>query len=192
VQRVGGQANSDESRKSDFLRFGFLLQVEAELRGRLGDQRAIIRFPSVEIPVADKSRIELTDDEWKRRLTPEEYRVLRRHGTEAPWAGCFLGTKDPGTYVCAGCGNPLFKSGEKFESGTGWPSFTQPIAEDALTNIVDRSFGMSRTEVRCARCDGHLGHVFPDGPPPTGMRYCINSVAMKHVAEGQPIVLVED
>ena len=133
----------------------------------------------------------LSAEEWRKRLTPEEFEVLRSHGTERAGSGCYLGTKDPGTYVCAGCGNPLFRSGEKFESGTGWPSFTQAIAADALTEIVDESYGMTRTEVRCARCDGHLGHVFPDGPPPTGLRYCMNSAAMKHVPEGQPIVLVE-
>jgi peptide-methionine (R)-S-oxide reductase len=137
------------------------------------------------------SKLELSDDEWRRRLSPEQYQILRRHGTERAGSGCFLGTKDAGTYVCAGCGNPLFISGRKFESGTGWPSFTQPVAEDALTEIVDDSYGMTRTEVRCARCDGHLGHVFPDGPPPTGLRYCMNSAAMDHVPEGKPIVLVE-
>ena len=138
------------------------------------------------------TKLQLSDDEWKKRLTAEEYRVLRKHGTEAPHIGCFLGTHDPGTYVCAGCGNPLFRSGEKFESGTGWPSFTSPISKDALIDIEDRSMGRTRTEVRCARCDGHLGHVFPDGPRPTGLRYCINSVSMKHVAEGAPIVLVQE
>lgn len=137
-------------------------------------------------------KLQLSEEEWAKRLTPEEYRVLRRHGTETPWEGCFLGTKDAGTYVCAACGNPLFRSGEKFESGTGWPSFTRPIAEDALTEIEDRSYGMIRTEVRCARCEGHLGHVFPDGPPPTRLRYCINSVSMKHVPEGEPISLVTE
>ncbi len=135
-------------------------------------------------------RLHLSDEEWRARLTPEEYRVLRQHGTEPPGSGCFLKTKDPGTYVCAGCGNPLFASGEKFESGTGWPSFTQPIGPNALTEHIDHSYGMVRTEVRCARCDGHLGHVFPDGPPPTGLRYCINSVAVKHVPEGEPIELL--
>ena len=129
----------------------------------------------------------LDDDEWRRRLTPEEYDVLRRHGTERAGAGCFVGTHDPGTYVCAGCANPLFRSGEKFESGTGWPSFNRPVSPDSVTTIEDRSWLMVRTEVRCARCDGHLGHVFDDGPPPTGLRYCMNSAAMKHVPEGAPL-----
>lgn len=137
------------------------------------------------------SRLQLSDEEWRRRLTPEQYDILRRHGTERAGSGCFLGTREPGTYVCAGCGNPLFRSGAKFESGTGWPSFTQPVAPEAVANVADRSYGMVRTEVRCGRCDGHLGHVFPDGPPPTGLRYCMNSAAMRHVPEGQPIVLVE-
>jgi len=123
----------------------------------------------------------LSDEDWQARLSPEQYQVLRRHGTERAFSGCFLGTKEPGTYVCAGCDNPLFVAGRKFESGTGWPSFTEPVTTDALTEIVDSSYGMERTEVRCARCDGHLGHVFPDGPPPTGLRYCMNSLALKHV-----------
>ena len=137
------------------------------------------------------SKLNLSDEEWRQRLSPEEYAVLRKHGTERPGSGCFLGTKEPGTYVCAGCGNPLFRSGTKFESGTGWPSFTQPIAEDALTEVEDHAYGMVRVEVRCARCDGHIGHVFPDGPPPTGLRYCMNSVAMRHVPEGQTVALVD-
>lgn len=136
------------------------------------------------------NKLVLSDEEWKKRLTPEEFYILRQHGTERAGSGCFLGTKEPGTYVCAGCGNPLFKSGEKFESGTGWPSFTKPVSEESIAEYKDRSYGMVRTEVRCGRCDGHLGHVFPDGPPPTGLRYCINSVSVKHIAEGEPIVLV--
>jgi peptide-methionine (R)-S-oxide reductase len=139
--------------------------------------------------MADK--LKLTEEQWKQRLTTEEYHVLRQHGTERAWTGCFVATKEAGTYVCAGCGNPLFRSGTKFESGTGWPSFTQPVGPDAVVNIEDRSHGMLRTEVRCARCDGHLGHVFPDGPPPTGQRYCMNSVSMKHIPDGQPIELVK-
>jgi len=134
-----------------------------------------------------REKVVLSDAEWRQRLSPEEYEVLRRHGTERAGTGCFLGTKEPGTYVCAGCGNPLFRSGMKFESGTGWPSFTVPISPDAVTELADDSYGMRRVEVRCARCEGHLGHVFPDGPPPTGLRYCMNSVAMRHVREGEPL-----
>ena len=129
-------------------------------------------------------KLQLTEDEWRRRLSPEEYHVLRQHGTERAWTGCFVGVKEAGTYVCAACGHPLFKSGEKFESGTGWPSFTAPVSGEAVTEVQDRSHGMLRTEVRCARCDSHLGHVFPDGPPPTGLRYCMNSISMKHVKQG--------
>lgn len=125
-------------------------------------------------------KLTLSDEEWRRRLSREEYEVLRRHGTERAWTGCHVGAKEPGTYACAGCGNPLFRSGEKFESGTGWPSFTRPVSPEAVVTVADRSHGMTRTEVRCARCDGHLGHVFPDGPPPTHLRYCMNSVAMRH------------
>jgi peptide-methionine (R)-S-oxide reductase len=135
-------------------------------------------------------KLVLTDEEWRRRLGPEEYDVLRRGGTERPFTGCFLGTAEPGTYVCAACGHPLFRSGEKFESGTGWPSFSRPASAESLTTVEDRSHGMVRTEVRCARCDGHLGHVFPDGPPPTGLRYCMNSVSLRHVPEGQPLGLL--
>jgi peptide-methionine (R)-S-oxide reductase len=127
----------------------------------------------------------LSDEEWRKRLTDEEYKVLRQHGTERAFEGCFVGTKEPGTYVCAACQNPLFRSGTKFESGTGWPSFTAPVSEDSVTPVVDRSYGMQRTEVLCARCDGHLGHVFPDGPPPTGQRYCMNSVALRHVPDAK-------
>ena len=128
-------------------------------------------------------KLQLSDAEWRARLTPEEYDVLRRHGTERAHVGCFVGTKTPGTYTCAGCGQPLFRSGDKFESGTGWPSFTRAVSEDALLTVEDHSHGMRRVEVRCARCEGHLGHVFPDGPAPTYTRYCMNSVAMRHVPD---------
>jgi peptide-methionine (R)-S-oxide reductase len=136
-------------------------------------------------------RLVLSDAEWKKRLSPEQYQVLRHAGTERAFTGCFVGSHEPGTYVCAGCHRPLFKAGRKFESGTGWPSFTEPIDAGAVVEITDESHGMTRTEVRCARCDGHLGHVFPDGPPPTGQRYCMNSAALLHVKEGESLPLVE-
>jgi peptide-methionine (R)-S-oxide reductase len=121
--------------------------------------------------------VEKTDDEWRRTLTPEQYDVLRGHGTERPGSCALLSEHRAGTFTCAGCGRPLFVAERKFESGTGWPSFFAPL-EGALGTTVDRAFGMKRTEVHCSRCGGHLGHVFEDGPPPTGLRYCINGVAL--------------
>ncbi len=120
-----------------------------------------------------------TDKEWKEVLTREQYRGLRKHGTERAFTGKYWNTKTPGTYVCAGCGAPLFESVVKYDSGTGWPSFFQPISDQAVETDSDRSLGMARTEVHCAHCGGHLGHVFPDGPQPTGVRYCINSISLE-------------
>ena len=123
-------------------------------------------------------KIEKPDAAWRQELTPEQYHVLREKGTERAFTGMYWDEHTPGLYRCAACGNPLFASDTKFDSGTGWPSFTSPVEDGSVNTETDRSFFMSRTEVLCSACGGHLGHVFPDGPRPTGLRYCINSASL--------------
>lgn len=125
-----------------------------------------------------KDKVTKTDEEWRRELTPEQYAVARQKGTERPFTGEYHDSKEPGTYKCAACGNELFTSDAKFDSGCGWPSFTAPAVEENVRTELDTTHGMRRTEVLCAACDSHLGHVFEDGPRPTGLRYCINSVVL--------------
>ena len=125
-------------------------------------------------------RVELTEEEWKAKLSPERYAVLRQKGTEPAWSGELLHVEGSGMFTCAGCGAALFPSDTKFESGSGWPSFYRALDDGVIDEHTDRSFGMARTEITCARCGGHLGHVFPDGPAPTGQRYCVNSLSIEY------------
>src|SRR3954462_11889101 len=127
----------------------------------------------------DMDKIAKTEDQWRAELAPDQYAVLRQQATEAPFTGKYVDSKEPGVYRCAGCGAELFRSDDKFDSGTGWPSFTRPAQDDNVESSEDRTFFMRRPEVLCSSCGGHLGHVFDDGPQPTGMRYCINSAALK-------------
>jgi peptide-methionine (R)-S-oxide reductase len=124
-----------------------------------------------------------SEDEWKKELSPDRYHILREKGTEPAWTGTLLDVHDPGLFRCAACGVELFRSDDKFDSGSGWPSFTRAVDEGVINEHADKSFGMRRTEITCARCGGHLGHVFPDGPAPTGLRYCVNSLSLEFEPE---------
>ncbi len=130
-------------------------------------------------PAAPGPELAKTEDQWKLELPPDRYHVLREKGTEPAWTGALLDVHDPGLFRCAGCGAELFRSDDKFDSGSGWPSFTRAMDGGVIDEHEDRSFGMRRTEITCARCGGHLGHVFPDGPGPTGLRYCVNSLSLE-------------
>jgi len=152
----------------------------------LGALAATSKFSKAETMTTTEQTIDymkLTEADWRKRLDPAQFEVLRKHGTERAGTSPLNKEKRKGTFACAGCDLPLFSSDTKFESGTGWPSFFQPLP-NAIKTVTDRSFFMTRTEVNCSRCAGHLGHVFDDGPKPTGLRYCMNGVAMKFVAEG--------
>ena len=155
-----------------------------------GDKSPTTQKASMTIPtfknVERTDKVVKTDEEWKKLLTPEQYAVLRKKGTERPCSGEFWDNHDKGVYKCAGCGLELFGSGEKFESGTGWPSYFNPLGPDRIHIEPDHSHGMIRDEVTCARCGGHLGHVFNDGPPPTGLRFCINSISMTFEKKDAP------
>jgi methionine-R-sulfoxide reductase len=170
----GGYSTGNEARARTGL-------VEGTAMGNLPNGKVIVRSLGADgKPTAPETvdKVVKPDSEWRRLLTPEQYRVARSRGTEPAFCGGLLRNKEPGVYRCVSCSLPLFSSDTKFESGSGWPSFYQPFAKENITERTDRSYGMDRVEILCTLCDAHLGHVFPDGPPPTRLRYCLNSAAL--------------
>ena len=155
--------------------------------GAAAGAAAFPQLHAADAPAVKIVQVVKTEDEWRKLLTPAQFSVLRQEGTERPFSSPLNNEKRKGTFVCVGCDLLLFESRTKFDSGTGWPSFTAPFAAGHLASVTDRSYGMERTETLCGRCGSHQGHVFPDGPPPTHQRYCINSVSLDFVAEGQPL-----
>lgn len=151
--------------------------VATSLAGPDSEEAKPVKTKLHAIPMSEK--VNLSDEEWRKILTPEQFRILRQSGTERPFQNEYWNNHERGTFLCSACGNALFDAGTKYDSGTGWPSFYQPLRKDAVEVVGDRSHGMIRDEVRCARCGSHLGHVFDDGPKPTGLRYCMNSAALK-------------
>jgi len=161
------------------LLFGTVVAMAVENQGATGSVSQIRVYSEKQKGFIMAEKVNKTEEEWKKALTADQFHVLRRKGTERAFSGDYWKTKDKGVYKCAACGQDLFASDSKFDSGTGWPSFWKPIARENVATETDVTYGMTRTEVVCSRCGGHLGHVFSDGPEPTGLRYCINSISLK-------------